>query len=133
MLAAAWEGLVFSVSSTPAARSPLAVMNRPRGRRSSSRHHSGAPLMTCFSSTSFRLRKTPMTLLSAAPLAVRVSGKGKERSVVAFERRAEDHKLSVTKFCCCRWVLDMTTSIVAHRPIAGASIAQNPAWRPCEG
>ena len=54
------------------------MMNRPRGRRSSSRRHSGAPLMVRLSSASFRLHRVSiMTLLRAAPLAAKLSGKGR--------------------------------------------------------
>jgi hypothetical protein len=100
MLAAAWEGLVSCVSLMPRARSPLLVMNRPRGRRSSSRRHSGAPGTVRRSSTSLRLHKVSTTLPSAAPLAQALR-KGKKRSVGALRRRTQDHVLSIAELGCC--------------------------------
>jgi hypothetical protein len=61
MLAAAWEGLVSCVSLMPRARSPLLVMNRPRGRRSSShaiqaRRGQSVALPRAYACTRFRPR-----------------------------------------------------------------------------
>ena len=77
MLAAACDGSVFF--RVVDAEGEKAVIGDEQAKRtaSSSRRHSGAPLMVRLSSASFRLHKVSTTLLSAAPLAVRLCGKGR--------------------------------------------------------
>ena len=53
--------------------------------------------MVRLSSASFRLHKVSTTLLSAAPLTVRLSREGKKRVVGALSRGGENHKLSVAE------------------------------------
>ena len=82
------------------ARRPLLVMNKPRGRSSSSRRHSGAPFMVRRSSACFRLRKVSTNLVTRCALYAQALRKRKERSVSMLGCGAQDDELGVTELGC---------------------------------
>ena len=83
--------------------------------------------MVRLSSTSFRLHKVSTTLLSAAPLTVRLCGKGRSEPSARWAAALRITSWVSLSLAVVGWVLDMTASIVMRRPDAGASTAQSPA------
>ena len=89
--------------------------------------------MVRLSSASFRLRKVSMTLLSAAPLTVRLCGNGRSDPSARWIAALKITSWASLSLTAVGSVLDMTASIAVRRPHAGASTTQSPAQRPGEG
>jgi len=115
MLAAAWEGLVSCVSLMPRARSPLLVMNRPRGRRSSShaiqaRRGQSVALPRAYACTRFRPR------CRARRPWLRLCGKGRSDPSARCAAALKITCWASLSLAVAGWVFDMTASIVVRRP-----------------